>query len=72
MRFRLMEKDAVGNRTGAHYMGPVKLGKFSKVVRPGEIIESDKPLDEVYRNKFERLHDPTPEPSETKPKRSRK
>lgn len=75
-KFRLMEKDAQGNKTGRHCMGPVVKGHFSRIVRPGEVIESNDPLDVLFKNKFERLPDATPEPEpEAEPrqaKRSRK
>ena len=62
MKFRLMQKDASGNKTGPHNIGPVVNGRFAKTVRPGEIVESDSPLDERFRNKFERVSDATPTP----------
>ena len=75
-RFRLMERDAAGNKVGCHFMGKVVRGVFTTVVKPGQIVESDEPLDQLFRNKFQRLDDgpkpePEAEPSET-PKRSRK
>lgn len=71
-RYRLMLKDAAGNRTGSHSMGPVgKNRRWARVVKPGEIVESDQPLDELFRNKFERLPDgPMVEP-EAEPKTKR-
>lgn len=75
MRFRLMTKDASGNKAGVHHMGPVnpKTRRWAKTIRPGEIVESDEPLDELFRNKFERLPDITPEPeAEPTAKRTRR
>jgi hypothetical protein len=65
MRFRLTEKDAAGNRTGPHFLGPDKKnGKFAKVVKPGEIVEFDQHLDVLFKNKFERLGIAVVEPAE--------
>ncbi len=65
--YRLMTRDRHGLKVGKHSMGPVEGGVFSRVVKPGEIIESEQPLDQLFRNKFERVHDVTPEP-EAEPK----
>ncbi len=66
--FRLMTRDRHGLKVGSHSMGPVENGVFSRVVRPGEIIESEQPLDTLFRNKFEKIRDDvTPEP-EAEPK----
>lgn len=53
MKFRLKEKDDQGNKIGAHRDGSVRYHR-------GDIIESDKPLDEILRNKFERVAESTP------------
>jgi len=71
-RFRLTTTAAAGNRTGQHVI-PQPDGKPSKVIRPGEVIESDKPLDKLFRNKFERLGGDVTEPEpEAKPKARRR
>ncbi len=72
--YRLMTRDRHGLKVGSHSMGPVVGGVFSRVVRPGEIIESEQPLDQLFRNKFERVHDdvtPEPEP-QAEPKTTKK
>lgn len=63
-----MEDDGRGNKTGPHRIE-------EKVYRAGETIETDQPLDKLFRNKFIRLPDgksklqqaaedpPIPEPS---------
>jgi hypothetical protein len=65
MRFRLREKDGNGNPVGVHLMGKVVNGRFSRRVMPGEIVESNEPLDQLFKNKFEKLDGDVPEP--TKP-----
>ncbi len=60
--YRLMTRDRHGLKVGSHSMGPLVGGTFSRVVKPGEIIESEQPLDQLFRNKFEKIADPTPEP----------
>jgi hypothetical protein len=71
-RFRLMEKDNQGNKIGPHSMGPVVRGRFSKRFVAGSIIESDQPLDQVFRGKFVKLDDgPSPEPAEPKPSKGK-
>ena len=62
MRFRLKTDDGNGNRTGKHLMGPVRNRKFRRTVLPGEVVESDQPLDQLFKNKFERIDDATPKP----------
>lgn len=74
-RFRLTLKDASGNKTGPHHMGPVhpKTRRWAKVIKPGEVVETDQPLDELFRGKFERLPDLKPEPeAEPTAKRTRR
>ncbi len=66
MRFRIVERDAMGNRGGPHSQGPVKHGGFSEHYVAGQIVESDRPLDELFRGKFERLgSQPEPEAKRT-------
>ncbi len=71
-RFRLMERDAMGNKVGPHSVGPVVNGRFAKTYKAGDVIESDRPLDQVFRGKFERLDGPSPEPeAESKPQKAK-
>ena len=53
MKFRLKVKDDQGNIIGDHYDGP------NRYVG-GQVIESTKPLDKIFRGKFERVEDETP------------
>jgi hypothetical protein len=73
MKFRLMEKDAQGNKTGSHSQGKVVRGRFSERYRAGDIITTDEPLDKLFRGKFERLDGgPSPEPAEPRRRKGRK
>ncbi len=74
MRFRLMERDNQGNKTGPHSMGKVVRGKFSEKYKRGDIITTDEPLDTLFRGKFERLDGggPSPEPAEPRRRKGRK
>lgn len=49
----MLEKDDAGNRVGPHQIG-------NQIFRAGQVIDSDAPLDKIFRNKFERVHDGTP------------
>ncbi len=53
MKFELLEKDDAGNRVGPHQVG-------NQIFRAGQVLESDAPLDQIFRNKFKRVHDNTP------------
>jgi hypothetical protein len=53
MKFQLMEKDSVGNKTGTHRIG-------AKRYCAGEVMESNDPLDTLFRNKFVKVPDSTP------------
>ncbi len=65
MRFRLMEKDAQGNRTGKHLVGGMVGGKFKgRKYKAGDVVESDRPLDTLFRGKFIRLPDAEPPEAE--------
>jgi hypothetical protein len=73
MKFRLMTTDKMGNKVGGHSQGKVKNGRFSEHYERGQILESDRPLDTLFRGKFERLDGPSPAPeSEPKAKGRRK
>ena len=52
-KYRLKTNDGHGNKIGRHCIGPIVNGHFSQTVQPGSIIESDQPLDQLFRNKFE-------------------
>lgn len=60
-KYRLMERDSAGNRTGIHFFPGTartldgKAAVATKVIKPGEVLESDEPLDQLFRNKFEKL-----------------
>jgi len=56
-RYRLMEKDNMGNKIGPHSCGKVVRGRFTEHYLPGQIVESDMPLDKLFRGKFERVSD---------------
>jgi hypothetical protein len=53
VKFKLTEQDGQGNKTGVHRIGAERY-------HAGDIIESDIPLDDLFRNKFERVPDNTP------------
>src|SRR5512146_2893247 len=53
MKFRLREKDPVGNKIGTHQCG-------DRLYRAGEVVESERPLDKLFRNKFDKVPDATP------------
>lgn len=53
MKFRITEKDNQGNITGPHRTG-------NKRYRAGQIVESDQPLDRLFKNKFELVPDNIP------------
>jgi hypothetical protein len=53
MKFRLTESDNQGNKTGLHRIE-------NQIYQAGDVIESDRPLDVMFRNKFERVSDDTP------------
>ena len=53
MKFELMEKDAVGTRVGPHYVG-------NRRFKSGDVVESSKPLDKLFKNKFRQVPDNTP------------
>lgn len=53
MKFKMLEKDDAGNRVGPHQIG-------NQIFRAGQVIDSTAPLDKIFRNKFERVHDGTP------------
>ncbi len=74
MRFRLRQTDDMGNKTGKHCMGtPTKGNHFPTIIKPGQIVESDQPLDQIFHNKFERLPDESePEPQQAKGKKQAK
>ena len=52
MKFRMTKSDNQGNKTGVHRVGNEKY-------HAGDVIESDQPLDVLFRNKFERVPDST-------------
>lgn len=51
MKFRLLKVDGQGNKVGPHRMG-------NKLYRAGQVLESTRPLDTLFRGKFERVTDP--------------
>jgi hypothetical protein len=53
MKFRLKVKDDQGNTIGDHYDG-------AKKYVGGQVIETSKPLDTIFRGKFEKVEDETP------------
>lgn len=53
MRFRLLSSDGKGNRVGNHYQG-------NMCYKAGDVLESDRDLAKLFRNKFERVADETP------------
>ena len=52
-RYRLKEQDGQGNKTGMHRVG-------NRRYRAGQTLESDQPLDKLFKNKFDRVEDTAP------------
>ncbi len=50
MKYQLKEKDQAGNKIGPHRIG-------NKKYHAGDILQSDMPLDKLFRGKFERVAD---------------
>jgi hypothetical protein len=50
MKFRLLERDARNNKIGSHRIG-------NKKYKAGDVLESNRPLDTIFRGKFVRLTD---------------
>ena len=53
MKFQLTKSDNQGNKTGLHRVG-------NERYHAGDVIETDQPLDKLFRNKFVRVPDTTP------------
>ena len=53
MKFRLSVEDRQRNKTGAHLIG-------NRLYHAGEVVESDRPLDKLFKNKFEKVAASTP------------
>ncbi|MBN1362562.1 MAG: hypothetical protein JW993_18335 [Sedimentisphaerales bacterium] len=66
-RFRLTLKDPAGNRTGPHvfHLGGRGGNMRRRKIHAGQIVESDEPLDQLFRGKFIRLSDPAPQQDDT-------
>ena len=58
-KFRLKIKDDQGNKIGNHVIG-------TDVYHAGDVVDTKRPLDKIYRNKFERVPDATPASTPTK------
>lgn len=70
-KFRIIERDRMGNKGGGHSCGKVVNGRFTEHYTAGQIVESDRPLDQTFRGKFERLDGKSSEP-EAEPKPSKR
>jgi len=53
VKFQLTKEDKQGNKTGLHRVG-------NQRYRAGDVLETDLPLDKLFRNKFERVSEATP------------
>ena len=53
MKFRLLKEDKFGVMIGPHY-------EKNKRYKPGDVLESDRPLDQIFKGKFEPVDSHTP------------